>query len=138
MEIRLIENDKQLETELQLLKTESILGIDSEVFQPNFYTNHLLTVQLSNGNIAWVINCLKVTDISSLNTIFNDAKILKVFQNAVFDIQILKEIYNFQFEHIYDTFLAEKLLTAGKLEEANLQAITKKYLDKDIVKNWKN
>jgi len=136
MEIRLIESDKQLEKELKLLKTESVLGVDTEVYQPNFYTNYLLTVQLSNGNIAWIINCLKVTDISPLNTVFNDTKILKIFQNAVFDIQVLKEVYNFQFNHIYDTFLAEKLLTAGKLEEANLQAITKKYSDKDIVKNW--
>ena len=138
MEIRLIETNKKLSEELNLLKTESILGIDTEVYQPNFYTNHLLTIQISNGLIVWVINFQKVADISSLNNIFNDAKILKVFQNAVFDIQILKQIFNFEFKNIYDTFLAEKLLTAGSLEESNLQAITKKYLDKDIVKNWQD
>jgi len=138
MQIRLIETEQQLKSELSLFKTESILGIDSEVYQPNFYTNYLLTVQISNGTIAWVINCTKVSDISFLNIIFNDVKILKVFQNAVFDIQVLKEVFNFEFENIYDTFLAEKLLTAGSLEESNLQAITKKYLDKDIVKNWKD
>lgn len=138
MKVILIDSEQKLKEQLSLIKTESILGIDTEVFQPNFYTNHLLTVQISNGGIVWVINCQKILNISSLNLIFNDAKQLKVFQNAVFDIQILKQVYNFEFNNIYDTFLAEKILTAGNLEESNLQAITKKYLDKDIIKNWKD
>ena len=66
MEIRLIETNKKLSEELNLLKTESILGIDTEVFQPNFYTNHLLTLQISNGQIVWVINCQKVMDLSPI------------------------------------------------------------------------
>jgi DNA polymerase-1 len=64
--------------------------------------------------------------------LLQDPKILKVFHNAKFDIQFLKN----ETLNIWDTYLAERILTAGRvsLGDLSLEKVAKKYTGIDLDK----
>jgi DNA polymerase I len=82
---------------------------------------------LANGRKASLFDCLW--------RILEDENILKVFHNALFDLKILKYcLFNnngIRFAHLFDTMLAEDLLTAGlsKWGDDSLQNVVRKYLN---------
>jgi DNA polymerase I-like protein with 3'-5' exonuclease and polymerase domains len=67
---------------------------------------------------------------------FSDPAWLKIIHNAAFDTQFLKHYYGNETRNVFDTMLAEELLTTDRTGVANLAAVTYKYtgisLDKTI------
>ena len=56
-------------------------------------------------------------------------KQLRLIQNAVFDMKMIKHHYGFYVDNIYDTMLTEQLFNLGRLgAKANLPALVFKYL----------
>jgi DNA polymerase-1 len=60
---------------------------------------------------------------------------LKLFQNAKFDYKMLKHRCNIELINIFDTYLAERLLTAGLGYECNLAAIYMRYFNTPLDKS---
>jgi len=100
--VHIVNNQVELEKLASELVGVEVLGIDTEVYIPNHYTNHLLTLQISDGEKIWVVNYINAKDITLLQTVFADVNTLKIFQNASFDIKILHENGIPQINNIFD------------------------------------
>ena len=104
----------------------------------------LCLLQIKAGDKVFLIDIGKIGTgqrlgfhYSGLETILEDREILKVFHNAVFDLKFLQYhlFPKIRFRNIFDTFLSEKVLTAGTKAGCSLKAVAKKYLNVEMDKS---
>lgn len=121
-----------------VLKKESVLGIDTETRGLNPKEDDIILFQIGNPNGMYVVDASKV-DIRIFKDLLLDPSKLKILQNAVFDYKMLKHQYNLDIVNIYDTQLAELVLTCGLYDKdarkkASLLNLSKKWLNVDLNK----
>ena len=119
------------------------LFIDTETTGLDPLSNDLCLIQIKAGEKTFIIDVGKIGarnengfHFSGLEMMLEDKEILKVFHNAVFDLKFLKRhlFPEIRFRNIFDTFLAEKVLTAGTKAGCSLKAVAKKYLGTEMDK----
>lgn len=114
-------------------KLDSI-GCDTETTGFNPYINDLLCIQLGDGKNQYVID-LETISIQCFKELLELKEL--IFQNAKFDLRFLYR-NNIWPNKIFDTFLAEMVLTTGIINHRRaLDALVKRYctnvtLDKEI------
>lgn len=87
------------------------------------YLDNILLVTVNDGKEVRASS--KPTDFVN---IFRDPDILKLFQNGSFDIQFLQHsIPGLEITNIWDTMVAERVLTAGLNADCSLGGIVQKY-----------
>lgn len=101
-----------IEPLIEYLKSESIIGVDTETegFCP--FTKKLLLAQFGNKEVQYVLNC-KEFDVKGLKPYLEDKSKLFIFQNAKFDLRFFM-VQGINITNVYDTYLAESLLLSGK------------------------
>lgn len=129
----LVKDQSRLEEVVKELKKERLLSIDLEGTSLDPYTNELLLVQIATKDIAYVFD-VRQLDLKPLAEVISNEKILKLAQNAKFDYGMLKAIVGIEVVSIFDTMLAERILTTGVSRENSLKAISRKYLGVELVK----
>jgi len=115
------------------LQSASMLAIDVETTGLDPYTCTLLLVQIGIPGKAFVFDARKV-DLSPLKEILENPNTLKILHNAKFDYSIIRVLENINIANMYDTMLAERLLTNGISREISLLAVSRKYLGIDLEK----
>lgn len=121
--------------------------IDSETTGLDPFSAELVLIQVLAGTKIFLIDVgviptdqRKVFFCRGLKRILEDNTILKVFHNGLFDLKFLKyHAFNnngVQFNNLFDTMLAEQLLTAGisKRGDHSLKSLCQKYLNIDLDK----
>ena len=120
------------------------LFIDSETTGLDPLAHDLCLLQIKAGGKVFLIDIGKIGTghelgfhYSGLEMLLEDKDILKVFHNAVFDLKFLQYhlFQKIRFRNIFDTFLAEKVLTAGTKAGCSLKAVAKKYLNVEMDKS---
>ena len=137
---RLFNSDKikwcSVKDSLEYLSKLDEIGVDTETEGFDPYTKNLLSIQLGDAGNQYFINLSEISITNYYNLLTSDK--LFILQNARFDLRFLihKNIY---LNKVYDTFLAECILTTGYEEgerDVSLKALGKKYcnieLDKSI------
>lgn len=109
------------------LEASKTLSLDTETTHFDPYRAKLLLVQIATKNNVFVIDATKV-DLEPIKHILESPRPLKIVQNAKFDYEMLKVRSGITLTGIYDTMLAERLLTNGLSREISLKTIAKKYL----------
>ncbi|MEI7556928.1 DNA polymerase [Candidatus Chlorohelix sp.] len=139
IKFELISDNLRLEQIIDPLLHEQLLGVDTETSGLDPFTSKLLLVQIASPEICYIIDASKVR-LTPLKRLLENPRILKILQNAKFDYEMLKERAGIVLENIYDTMLAERLLTAGVSKENNLTALVKRYtgeiMDKEVRKTF--
>ena len=119
------------------------LFIDTETTGLDPLTHELCIIQIKAGEKTFLIDAGKIGaseengfHFSGLETLLEDKNILKIFHNAVFDLKFLKRhlFPEIRFRNIFDTYLAEKVLTAGTKASCSLQAVAKRHLGTEMDK----
>ena len=119
------------------------LFMDTETTGLDPLSHELCLLQIKAGEKVFILDVGKIGTghrlgfhYSGLETILEDKEILKVFHNAVFDLKFLQYhlFQKIRFRNIFDTFLAEKVLTAGIKGGCSLKAVAKKYLNIEMDK----
>lgn len=85
------------------------IGVDTETNGFDPYTNKVLSLQLGNKQHQYVIDC-SIYPINKFKHLLESKKL--ILQNAKFDLRFLYHAGVFP-NQIWDTFLAERVLTAG-------------------------
>lgn len=112
------------------LFTYDMLAIDTESrgldpYQPNT----LRSIQIStSATFSYVINTA-VVDPRPLKNLFENPKIIKLLHNAKFDYKMLKQQCGISLTNIFDSMLAERIITCGLYRKNSLYEVCKKYLD---------
>lgn len=122
-----------IEESIEYLKTLDVIGFDTETRGFDPYTCELLSMQLGDGEKQFVIDCLTVNP-----KIYKELLETKelIMHNAKFDLRFLY-YQGIVPTKIFDTFLAERVLTTGiDTARRSLDAVVYKYckieLDKTV------
>lgn len=121
----------------QLSRLPRRLFVDTETTGLDPRQSKLLLVQIATFEQVFVYDytALPVDSVKSLSTLLTDASIVKVFQNASFDIKVFYHFGKFIVDPVHDTRVVEAMLTAGLIGTRNdLASIAKRRLDIDLDK----
>ncbi len=108
---------------LAALADEPALALDTEANSLYRYFHKVCLLQISTRRTDYLVDTLRLADISGLQPLLADARIEKVFHAAENDILLLKRDHSFSFATIFDTMLAARILgwahvgLAGALHE---------------------
>lgn len=130
----LIETEEKAKEAVEELMKERVVSVDTETTGLDPFNDRLLLLQVATPNKCFILNCTVVRP-SLFNAVLSNQSILKIVQNAKFDYKFLKVHAGISMRPLFDTMLAEILLTAGKQSAASLQFMASKYLGLEISKD---
>jgi len=90
-----------------------VMGVDTETEGLNWLSKKVIMLQIGDEQDQFVIDT-RFVDISLLKAPLEDPNIVKILQNAKFDYKFLLSNFGIRMVNIYDTLLAECLLTCGQ------------------------
>ena len=131
---KFITTDRDVLTIVPELEKASIISVDTEGTKFDPFTAKLLLFQIATKEKAYVFDCAKV-DVSPLKHILEAERPLKIAQNAKFDYSLLKTKLGIKLGNLFDTMLAERILTCGISREISLKTLAEKYLGVKIDKS---
>jgi DNA polymerase I-like protein with 3'-5' exonuclease and polymerase domains len=141
--IKLISVQSELDDSLiavneQLERNPRRLLVDTETTGLDPYQSKLLLVQIATFESVFVYDFtqLPIECVKSFKTLLTDSSIIKVFQNASFDIKVFYHFGKFIVDPIHDTRVVEALLTAGRIGVRNdLASIASRRLGVELDKS---
>lgn len=104
------------------LKSSARLGVDTESNSMFAYREQVCMLQFTGHGADYLIDPLAGMDVSGLSSIFADPGIEKIFHAAEYDILCLKRDFGFEFNHLFDTMQAARILGMEKLGLSSLLA----------------
>ncbi|OGC56138.1 hypothetical protein A2797_02165 [candidate division WWE3 bacterium RIFCSPHIGHO2_01_FULL_48_15] len=137
LKYEVIEDQKLVEKIADELSQEPIVSFDIEGTSLDPYDTKLLLVQVAVPGKAYLFDARHL-DLKPLSGVLENEKILKLAQNAKFDYGMLKVKYGIEVKNIFDTMLAERILTTGLARENSLAAICRKYLGIELAKETRD
>jgi DNA polymerase I len=129
----LINDPRRMAEVMALLLKEKALAVDTETSGLDPYSNELLLLQISTPEMGYIFDVGggsgRKLDIDPLRQVLENPDILKLLQNAKFDYKFLKLQAGIELVNIYDTMLAERVLTSGISREISLKNLAYQYAD---------
>ena len=116
------------------LSIASVLGCDTETSGLGARTGRLFSVQFSDGEFNVLVPVSEGIELGLFAKILTDPAIVKIFHNARFDLDFLSE-NGYSVENIYDTMIAEKVLTRGANQSVSLAETLYRYFAVDLDKS---
>ena len=127
----------EIETACRKLSSADVLGCDTETSSLSPRYGKLFSVQFSDGDFNVLIPTSEGVALGRLASILEDPRITKIFHNAKFDLEFLRE-NGYQANNVYDTMIAEKILTRGADQSASLAETLYRYFAVDLEKSHRN
>jgi ribonuclease D len=115
------------------LGSEPILAVDTESNSLYAYKERVCLIQFSTPQDDFLVDPLALNDLSPLEPLFADPKIEKIFHAAEYDLITLKRDFKFNFENLFDTMVAARILG---WEEIGLGSILKAEFDVELNKRY--
>ena len=134
MEILIARCDADLEKAYERLSIAKVLGCDTETSGLSARYGRLFSIQFSDGDFSVLIPLSEKVPLGNLSNILADDLITKVFHNARFDMEFLRES-GYEVNNIFDTMIAEKVLTRGANQSASLAETLYRYFAVDLEKS---
>jgi DNA polymerase-1 len=116
------------------LSTAPALGCDTETSSLNPKFGKILSIQFSDGDFNVLLPLSEGVPLGPLEVVLSDASITKIFHNAKFDLEFLGAA-GVRVENVFDTMLAEKVLTRGANQSASLAETLYRYFAVDLEKS---
>lgn len=128
-----ITTDEQAREAVAVIHRHPIIEVDSETTAFSPYEGKISLLQIGVPNKSYVFDVRCDTEHSSVDpqtlkpVLVGDDQ-LRILQNAVFDMKMVKHHHGFYIENIYDTMLTEQLFHLGQKVRSNLPALVFRYL----------
>lgn len=116
---QLIKTTQQLNQLILQLRQEDCIAVDTESDSLYSYFEKVCLLQISTRAENFIIDPLLV-DITPIGEIFASPNHEKIFHAAEFDILSLNRDYGFEFENLFDTMIAAKILGWEKIGLGNI------------------
>ena len=117
---RLLETADELEQLGARLNEEPSIALDLEGDSLYHYREKICLIQIAAGQDCFLIDPLKIPDLSPLAPCLINSKIRKILHGADYDIRSLHRDYQFQIRNLFDTESAARFLG---LRETGLEAL---------------
>lgn len=116
---QLIKTSQQLNQLMVKLRQEACIAVDTESDSLYSYFEKVCLLQVSTETENFIIDPLLV-DITPIGEIFASPNHEKIFHAAEFDILSLNRDYGFEFDNLFDTMIAAKILGWEKIGLGNI------------------
>lgn len=91
-----------------------IVAVDTESNGLHAYQEQVCLLQFSTALGDYLVDPLALHDLSPLEALFSNPSIIKVFHAAEYDILCLKRDFGFQFNNLFDTMIAARILARAQ------------------------
>ena len=132
-----IQDQKSFDSIIEDIESQKILGLDTEFIWRNTYYPKLSLIQVSTLNKIYIIDCITI-NISELGKILENKNIIKIFHAIRGDSSVLYNCLGIKTNNIFDTQLAEEVLTKNEGIQISYKKLVKKYCLKNISKSETN
>ncbi|MFM9904605.1 MAG: hypothetical protein ACKVQJ_08555 [Pyrinomonadaceae bacterium] len=134
MDILVARTSAEIDAAFERLSAASRLGCDTETSGLSSKYGRLFSVQFSDGEFNVLVPISEGIDLGRLAETLTNPAITKIFHNAKFDLDFLSE-NGYSVENVYDTMIAEKVLTRGANQSASLAETLYRYFAVDLDKS---
>lgn len=134
MEILVVRTAQDLERAFTRLSSAYALGCDTETSGLNSKYGKLFSIQFSDGEFNVLVPLSEGIAIGGLAKLLLNDKIIKIFHNAKFDLDFLTAA-GIGVNNIFDTMVAEKVLTRGANQSSSLAETLYRYFAVDLDKS---
>ena len=137
MNITVTRTRAEIDAAFERLAAAQSVGCDTETSGLNAKNNRIFSVQFSDGDFNVLVPTSEGVDLGKLAEILENPQIVKIFHNARFDLEFLNA-YGFRVENVFDTMIAEKILTRGAGQSASLADTLYRYFAVDLDKSQRS
>lgn len=134
MEILVARTEQHLEHALARLSSAEALGCDTETSGLNSKYGKLFSIQFSDGKFNVLVPLSEGVAIGAFAEVLADSSIVKIFHNAKFDLDFLSAA-GVAVSNVFDTMIAEKVLTRGANQSSSLAETLYRYFAVDLDKS---
>jgi ribonuclease D len=127
----------EIETAYEKLSASAVLGCDTETSSLSARHGRLFSVQFSDGDFNVLVPISEGVALGRLAGILENPNIVKIFHNAKFDLEFLRE-NGYEVQNVFCTMIAEKVLTRGADQSASLAETLYRYFAVDLEKSHRN
>lgn len=130
LKIEWIEDNRGMERLLSAIDNSSAIGLDLESDGLHHYGEKLCLLQISTGDIVFIVDALASVDLNTLKPFLEDDSKTKIFHDVLFDGRMLAREVSCELRGIFDTMIAARVL--GK-KRVGLASLLKEYygIDQD-------
>lgn len=125
---------QEIETAYEKLSQAKSLGCDTETSSLSTRYGKLFSVQFSDGDFNILVPVSEGVSLGKLEQILINPNITKIFHNAKFDLEFLRE-NGYQTNNVFCTMIAEKVLTKGANQSISLAETLYRYFAVDLEKS---
>ena len=134
MDILVARTETDIEVAYERLLPAAALGCDTETSGFSARDGRLFSVQFSDGDFCVLVPISEGVKLGRLAEVFQNDSVVKIFHNAKFDLEFLRE-HGVEVSNIFDTMIAEKVLTRGANQSASLAETLYRYFAVDLDKS---
>ncbi|MEP6901075.1 MAG: hypothetical protein ABJA66_04955 [Actinomycetota bacterium] len=134
MNILVARSPQEIETAYEKLVNSAIVGCDTETSSLSARHGKIFSVQFSDGDFNVLVPLSEGVGLGKLEEILVNPQITKIFHNAKFDLEFLRES-GFKTNNVFCTMIAEKVLTKGAGQSASLAETLYRYFAVDLDKS---
>lgn len=133
MEVFITRTTEEIAEACERLSKAAVLGCDTETSGFNSKVGKLFSIQFSDGEFNVLVPLSEGVPMSGFADILANEKIIKIFHNAKFDLEFLNDAGH-TVRNVFDTMIAEKLITRGANQSASLAETLYRYFAVDLDK----
>jgi ribonuclease D len=111
----LVTTEGSLENLAKKLNRQEIVAVDTESNSLHAYREQVCLIQFSIPDADYLVDPMALSSLAPLGSFFNNQSVEKVFHAAEYDLICLKRDYNFEFQNIFDTMIAARILGRGEV-----------------------
>ena len=137
VKILVARSSSEIEIAYEKLSASAVLGCDTETSSLSVRFGKLFSVQFSDGDFNVLVPLSEGIALGKLALILENPNITKIFHNAKFDLEFLRE-NGYQVQNVFDTMIAEKVLTKGADQSASLAETLYRYFAVDLEKSHRS
>jgi ribonuclease D len=132
--ILIARSDEDIETAYDNLFSSNLIGCDTETSGLSAATSKLFSVQFSDSEFHCLVPTSEGIALGKLAGILSNDSITKIFHNARFDLAFLNA-NGYTVSNVFDTMVAEKVLTKGANQSVSLAETLYRYFAIDLDKS---
>jgi ribonuclease D len=137
VEVLIARTTEDIDLAYARLAAADAVGCDTETSSLNSRYGKIFSVQFSDGEFNVLVPFSEGVALGRLRDLLADPAVVKIFHNARFDIEFLRAV-GIAIENLFDTMLAEKVLTRGANQSASLAETLYRYFAVDLEKSHRS
>ncbi len=134
MNILLVRTENESNLAFEKLSKSTVIGCDTETSGLSARHAKIFSIQFSDGDLSVLVPFSEGVPLGLLARILENPAITKVFHNARFDLDFLRE-NSIGVENVLCTMIAEKVLTKGANQSVSLRETLYRHFAVDLDKS---